>query len=158
MKKFTLLIFTIFLLSAGGKNAFSQKNLKIPLDKSNHWSSFYENNKISLSVRYADCSDEANGIFQDYYLLRLENKTDSTVLVDWHYDLYYNDVCKTCTDADNEFVFRYELSPHEVLEPDCENYMIDEPYQLAIFRSIINKPELPQLSGAEISNLTIYTY
>lgn len=151
-------IYFVFILIFFSINLFGQEKNQIPLDKNETWNQFIHNDIISLSVKYADCSDPSNGIYRDYYFLRLENNTDSTVLVDWHYDLYYDGECTTCVDADNEFLFRYELSPREIIEPNCDNFIIAPPYQLGIFRSIIDMPQTPKLTDAKISNLITYTY
>ncbi|MCL3781545.1 hypothetical protein EMN47_14230 [Prolixibacteraceae bacterium JC049] len=154
-KNFIAILFILFSFTLYG-----QEKVEIPITHKNNveWKKFFENEKLTLSVKYADCSDQENGIYQDFYLIRIENKTNQKLLVNWHYDLYYDGKCTSCNDKDNEFLFRHELKAKEIIEPSCSNYTLNAHYKLGILRSVINYPKLPVLSKAELSELKIYSY
>lgn len=54
------------------------------------WTPYYENETISIDLKHAHRSDTVNGIHNNYILIRISNKSQHIVAVDFQKQLSYN--------------------------------------------------------------------
>ena len=155
MKKIKALIVSIIVVLVSLQGS-AQVNIEVPVDnKIIQWQEFYRSDSFLLSYKYADCSDDFNGIYHDYILIKAENLTDKQLLVDWNYLLYYDNECVSCNLEDDEYMFRIIFEPFQAFEPDCFSSELPEQNRLRIFRSFINDPGKDMLTKLVLGNLTV---
>lgn len=54
------------------------------------WTPYFENETVAIDLRHAHRSDSVNGIYNNYILIRVANKSQHTVSVDFQKQLSYN--------------------------------------------------------------------
>lgn len=59
-------------------------------DFQKEWTVYHEDDLVSIYVKYSDCSDPANGIYPEYLLFKVENKTTQPVKVSWNWAFSYD--------------------------------------------------------------------
>ncbi|PVW16423.1 hypothetical protein [Marixanthomonas spongiae] len=95
-----LLVLSMALISYG---SYSQDS----------WKSYYEDSKVKIEYQLADCNDAANGFNFKYYLLRVANKTQESLVV--QYVLEPSKHVSTTAEHSNRFI----LAPSEVRKGNC---------------------------------------
>lgn len=89
----------------------------------NNWEKYYEDKDILISYTSQVCDDKANAFTFEYFLIKVENKTNETLVVNFQ--------------KSNEQINRLEdkvafvLNPNQIIEGTCE-YNTN---QLRIFKS-----------------------
>ena len=91
------------------------------------WTPYFENKKIEVSFTTTLCYDLQNGVSLEYYLIRVKNKTDETLVVNF----YLGDL----DDKSEENKVAFVLDPLEIKTGSC-NY---QPVKLRLFRSESSK-------------------
>ena len=106
------------------------------------WETYFENKNIKISYKDTLCDDIQNGFSFYYYLIRIENKTDETFVVNFFLGEEKNQ------NEENKVAF--VLNPHETKSGSC-NY---NPTQLKLFKSE-NKSNKSNFSKIfSLSNIT----
>ena len=77
-----------------------------------NWETYYIDECVQIDICPAQRNDSANGIFNNYYLLRVTNTTDSKVLLTFRKELEYNREAAVTS----EKTALFELAPHQSLE------------------------------------------
>ena len=111
------------------------------------WVTYFENKNIKISYKDTLCDDIQNGFSFYYYLIRIENKTDETFVVNFFLGEEKN------KNEENKVAF--VLSPYETKSGSC-NY---NPTQLKLFKSEnkSNKSNLSKIfSLNNISSVEVY--
>ena len=89
----------------------------------NNWEKYYEDKNILISYSSQVCDDKENAFTFEYFLIRVENKTNETLVVNFQ--------------KSNEQINRLEdkvafvLNPNQTIQGTCEY----NPNQLRIFKS-----------------------
>ena len=91
------------------------------------WTPYFENKKIEVSFTTTLCEDPQNGVSLEYYLIRVKNKTDETLVVNF----YLGDL----DDKSEENKVAFVLNPLEIKTGSCEY----RPIKLRLFRSESSK-------------------
>jgi hypothetical protein len=107
MKQITCMVF--FLLLLGQLNcAYGQAK----------WTTHFENEKVKISYRLADCNDRANDVNFSYYVLLFENKTKKQLNIQFETKDPKNLLDQNVKSEDyNSFI----LKPSETREGDCNS-------------------------------------
>lgn len=106
MKRNFLLIFGIMIFTISAKAQNSSKVI-------------FENDKLKVETKQADCNLNNNAISHTYSLLHYTNKTADVLTVDFEVNLWYNDVFQDMTNADKTNVRSITLNPNDVLYGEC---------------------------------------
>ena len=91
------------------------------------WTPYFENKKIEVSFTTTLCEDYQNGVSLEYYLIRVKNKTDETLVVNF----YLGDL----DDKSEENKVAFVLNPLEIKTGSCDY----QPVKLRLFRSESSK-------------------
>ena len=91
------------------------------------WTPYFENKKIEVSFTTTLCEDHQNGVSLEYYLIRVKNKTDDTLVVNF----YLGDL----DDKSEENKVAFVLNPLEIKTGSCDY----QPVKLRLFRSESSK-------------------
>lgn len=91
------------------------------------WTPYFENKKIEVSFKTILCEDHQNGVSLEYYLIRVKNKTDETLVVNF----YLGDL----DDKSEENKVAFVLDPLEIKTGSCDYH----PVKLRLFRSESSK-------------------
>lgn len=83
------------------------------------WTMVHEQDEFTVEYRWMDCPDPANGMHKEYIVLRYDNRTSSDLIVKFDMERYYNGVCATCANEDNELGRMVELPANSVVAGDC---------------------------------------
>jgi hypothetical protein len=142
--------------------SYGQESIEIPLNNlSEEWTPFYEGNSIQLSFKESACTDPAGGRTIDRLLIQIQNKTGNRVLVNWHYDIYNTEGCITCDDPVDENLFRFILTPNQIISPDCNSFkVVDEELghreTLGIYLKYSERTDVSDTQRIEISDFSTY--
>jgi len=82
---------------------------------SQQWVSYYEDKNIAISYTSEVCSDKVYNFSFEYYLLKVKNKTDKTIVVNFNKGLNVKE--------ENKIAF--VLNPSEIKTGTCENNVLD---------------------------------
>ncbi|MDA9833120.1 hypothetical protein OAI68_06575 [Flavobacteriaceae bacterium] len=91
------------------------------------WIPYFENKEIEISFKTSLCEDHQNGVSLEYYLIRVKNKTDETLVVNF----YLGDL----DDKSEENKVAFVLNPLEIKTGSCDY----QPVKLRLFRSESSK-------------------
>ena len=87
------------------------------------WITYFENKNIKISYRDTLCDDIQNGFSFNYYLIKIENKTDETFVINFFLGEEKN------KKEENKVAF--VLNPYETKSGSCKY----NPTQLKLFKS-----------------------
>ncbi len=110
MRKFQLTIIALLLCIIGK----SQSN-----ETNNDWKIISQDENVSFSTQKINCERPQDGLFAEYVLVKLENKTNKAIIVTWYTDTYYNNYCTNCDHSLRDTKRTYTLKPKEVVVGNC---------------------------------------
>jgi hypothetical protein len=118
---------------------------------STNWVSYVDNQDFSIEFKRTDC-DLNSGLDQQYFFVRITNKTQNEINLRWEMDLFYNSTSNTC--GDDEYQWQYTLAPNQSVEGDCA---IGAEKKLRLFSKFIdaNYTGNSELTGFQFSNLIV---
>lgn len=87
--------------------------------QSQEWQSYVENESIRIEIKQERCTSPENGTDNTYVLLKITNKLDQKITVNFHKFLWYNEVCASCV-ATAENLTSVVLNPNESQAGSCE--------------------------------------
>lgn len=116
-----------------------------------NWVTYVDNQDVKIEYKRTDC-DLNSGLDQQYIFVRIRNKTQNEINLNWEMDLFYNDNCKTC--GINEYQWQYKLAPLQSVEGECT---IGAENELRLFSKFIdaNYTNTSVLTGFQFSNLLL---
>ena len=147
MNKLTknLLIITIFLSSILGT-----------AKAGNNWEVYYEDTQLKISFCQIQC-DLDNQFNQEFVVLKIENLTSNTLLVQWDSKIWFDESCINCEQDSPEFRKEIRVESKKIMEGNCSEHNA-----LRIFsRFTDNLEDMPgvdkiiKLTKFELKNLTI---
>ena len=147
MNKLTkkLLIITIFLSSILGT-----------AKAGNNWEVYYEDTQLKISFYQIQC-DLDNQFNQEFVVLKIENLTSNTLLVQWDSKIWFDESCINCKQDSPEFRKEIRVESKKIMEGNCSEHNT-----LRIFsRFTDNLEDMPgvdkiiKLTKFELKNLTI---
>lgn len=95
----------------------STELILVTTDLNHDWNTYYENDIIKIEYQLTSCDPEI-GYDNESICLKISNKTTNEIEFNWHSDLYYNDVCRTCAD-EYEHMSTYTIASNAVISGDC---------------------------------------
>lgn len=151
-----LLLLLFSLISLTG---FSQQKIEVPITNRD-WQPFFENENVVLSSKVVDCSDPAGGPSSTNVLIALENKSESKVALNWHFDIFNSAGCLTCVDTDAEYAFKHTLMPGQSIIPECstKRYLLEDGKTLFLGRylSQTGRTQNSDIVKIELSDFNTY--
>lgn len=144
----------LFLVSASyGQISVGTNIVDVQTNHPSSWKTYINHNLIKIEYKFVDCEQNI-GYDQEFLLLRVKNKSNKEIQIEWRSDQYYNDACLTCS-YPAEYTYRLKLGPNETIEPDCS---LETERTLRIFSKFID----PNYTGVhepltdfELSNFII---
>ena len=88
------------------------------------WPVYFENDQIEISFKDTLCNDVKNGISFEYYMIRIVNKTNQTLVINYYLGDQKNEENKVA----------FVLNPSEIKEGNCKY----NPIKLKLFKSETN--------------------
>ena len=88
------------------------------------WSVYFEDKKIEISYKDILCDDLKNGVSFEYYMIRIVNKTNETLVINYYLGDQKNEENKVA----------FVLNPSEIKEGNCTY----NPIKLKLFKSETN--------------------
>ena len=112
MNKLTkkLLIITIFLSSILGT-----------AKAGNNWEVYYEDTQLKISFCQIQC-DLDNQFNQEFVVLKIENLTSNTLLVQWDSKIWFDESCINCEQDRPEFRKEIRIESKKMLEGNCSTH------------------------------------
>ena len=116
----------------------------------NNWITYVDHQEFKIEYKRTDCDQNFSGFDQQYFFVKISNKTQSEININWDMELFYNDVCRTC--GVDEYQWHYKLNPLESVEGECT---IGAENELRLFSKFIdvNYTNTSELTGFKFSNL-----
>jgi hypothetical protein len=85
------------------------------------WSVYFENKKIEISFKDVLCDDIRNGVSFEYYMIKVKNKTNETLIINYYLG----------EKEDEETKVAFVLNPNEIKKGKCGYH----PPQLRLFKA-----------------------
>ena len=85
------------------------------------WSVYFENKKIEISFKDVLCDDIRNGVSFEYYMIKVKNKTNETLVINYYLG----------EKEDEETKVAFVLNPNEIKKGKCGYH----PPQLRLFKA-----------------------
>lgn len=82
-----------------------------------NWNTYFEDESIKIEYKLTHCDPEV-GYDNESICLKISNKTSQEIEFNWHSDLYYNDVCRTCAD-EYEHMTTYTIASDSFISGNC---------------------------------------
>jgi hypothetical protein len=142
----TILNFVVIFLLAN-LNLNAQDSAK-PLD----WKSYYKDNKIEISYKYADCKLPSRGSNRENVYLKIANKTSDKIAVRWNTEYWYNEKCANCISKEGMAKVLL-LEAQEAKEGTCSEACAPE---LKIFSKMLDLPNQSILTDFKMKDITVY--
>jgi len=105
------------------------------------WENYYENKKIKISYKNTLCDDIQNGFSFYYYLIKVENKTDETFVVNFYLG----------EEKDEENKVAFVLNPSEIKSGSCKY----NPVKLKLFKSENKSKKFNLSESFSLNNISI---
>ncbi len=109
------------------------------------WPIYFENDKIEISFKDTLCNDLKNGVSFEYYMIKIKNKTNEILVVNYYLGNQKNEENKVA----------FVLNPAEIKKGSC-NY---DPIKLKLFKAETKnkKPSSPtKFSLNNIEAIEVY--
>jgi len=119
--------------------------------QTNEWQQIASEDGITISSRTADCSDRANGVFNDYLLLKVVNGNDHPVSVTFDRLAWFDNKCNGCQGDTGENRTVLELGPNAEQEGTCAS----REKSLKVFSKKHDLPNVAKLTRFDVGNLSI---
>jgi len=109
------------------------------------WSVYFENKKIEISFKDVLCDDIRNGVSFEYYMIKVKNKTNETLVINYYLG----------EKEDEETKVAFVMNPNEIKKGKCGYH----PPQLRLFKAdnldknkskVINKFSLTSIKTIEV--------
>ena len=112
MNKLTknFLIITIFLSSILGT-----------AKAGNNWEVYYEDTQLKISFCQIQC-DLDNQFNQEFVVLKIENLTSNTLLVQWDSKIWFDESCINCEQDSPEFRKEIRIESKKIMEGNCSEH------------------------------------
>ena len=109
------------------------------------WSVYFENKKIEISFKEVFCDDPKNGVSFEYYMIKVKNKTNETLVINF----YLGD------QKDEENKVAFVLNPAEIKTGSCTYH----PIKLKLFKAENSNKNSESIKKFSLSNIrTIEVY
>ena len=113
----------------------------VPLQE--NWSLYYENEQVKIQYTSSICGSKKHDLSFEYYLIRIINKADETLVINFHKGIQEND------NEEHKVVF--VLKPNEVRTGSCNYDSID----LKMFRQENPKKSSKSPEIFSLSNISL---
>ena len=114
-----------------------------------NWDVYYEDAKVKISYQKQECNFE-NYFNQEFVLIKIENLTSNTILLQWDSNIWYDESCINCEQANPEFRKEIVVKAKSTVIGDCNTNN-----SLKIFSKFTDKIEdLPIIGVEKIAVLT----
>lgn len=156
MKKLQIALLFIFLsLNVGAQQTYTSELINIKNGKPADWISYMDQEDFKIEYRFSDC-DPSSGLDNESVLFKFTNKTQGTLVLSWHLNLSYDEVCRTC-DYPEEYGYEMNLEPNQILEGDCTT---EGNYRLKVFSRFIDPvySKGAQLTDFKLADFTVTNY
>lgn len=152
--KYCMLTFVAFvgisLMPSFAQSAkISQDEIKT---KSAAWQSLLQNQSVEINYKYTDCNLPSEGTHNEYYYLKVINKTDKKLQVEWMEEVWYNGKCSGCGATDKENKRLIILLPGEAKEGACD---VSADRNLKIFSKMLNWKLTRELTNFNLKELKV---
>lgn len=116
-----------------------------------NWETYVDNPDFSIEYKRSDCRVNS-GLDKQYFLIKITNKTQAEISVNWEMELFYNGNCKTC--GIDEYDWGFTLAPLTSVEGECA---VGAENKLRLFSKFIdaNYSSDAELTGFQFSNLQL---
>ena len=104
---------------------------------------------LSFYYKTADCDDKANGLFQDFIILKIVNNSNVDLEVKFKKSVWYGGECTNCDSDSEEHYVTIKIKAGEEIIGNCKSG------DLSIFKEFKDKPDVAKLSNFEISDISV---
>lgn len=116
------------------------------------WKSYYKDDKVEISYKYADCNIPNEGISEENVYLKFVNNTENNISVQYEQEFHFGNKCYNCEGGNYEHTKRVVLKPSQTIEGTCD---ISTGQELKIFSKFNNMANKSVLVDFKIKNIVI---
>jgi len=136
------------VLSVTFQHVFGQQT-DAPSDE--QWKTELPMDGVRILSKKTDCSDRANGIFNEYVLLQVMNTNDYSVEVAFDRLAWFDGVCNNCKAPSPENRTIIVISGESVAKGECAS----KDKSMKVFSKKLDMPEVAKLTRFELGRPTI---
>ena len=134
------------LCCLGIMNGFAQ-------EKPEEWTHLFSDGPVNVYYKYILCDPEI-GYDNESVLLQLTNTSKQSVIAEWDKEIYFDGVCRTC-DHGEEYHYRYELGPNEIIEGSCSIHSDNRLRMFSRFTDPQYKLVQEKMTGFKLERFTV---
>jgi hypothetical protein len=146
MKLFTSLLFAFLCVNVSAQTI----SFDITQEHSMDHIPVLNNKTAILTYKMVECNDPQNGLYAKYAFLTASNKSNKTIEISWHINMFYDNKCISCND-NPEHTRKITLQPNETLTADCDYKSNSTLKIFSQWTQIENKRILTKIEFANIS-------
>ena len=122
----------------------------------NTWKTYIDTDSIKIEYSHMECQ---NSFIEEFITLKVTNKLNTEIIIEWKEELWYDDNCINCEQNDVESRKKIKLKPGEIAEGECNinsNLKIFSKFKGDIKTlPIIGVEKIATLSDFQLKNITI---
>lgn len=141
MKQLNLLILGIVL----------SFNIALAQENSN-WNILQHTEQFEIAARKVNCTDASKGISKEYLFLKISNKTNETIALEYKLEKWYDGVCSNCDAGAENGLYKLEIEANKNMQATCENY---RDRKLAVFSKMTGNTKARKLSNFKFIPLAV---
>lgn len=115
-----------------------------------NWELYKESEGLMIFTKTVEFHDSIHDLHQEFILLKFENTTENTLIINWKTEIWYNNKCINCTSDFDEHKFSINIMANQTIEGN-----INSENDLKIFKRFLNYNNKSELTNFALANLTI---
>ena len=144
MTKLKYSLFLGFVAASTFHSVYAQESIP-------EWSTLFQESGVTIAKQFKHCDVPEDGLYADYYMLRMQNTTDKPVTISWKNQTYYNGECTSCEGREN-IATEITLEPGATVSGECR---VGSDPRFKIFVRWTRLPNKRTLTSFHLANLTI---
>lgn len=152
MKQLTFICALFLTYTTIGQESVTTDLIDVNQNHSTSWKTYVNTNQIKIEFKFVECQQNI-GFDKEFMMIRVKNKTNQSIQLEWRSDQYYNDVCLTCAYPE-EYTYQLTLAPNEAIEPDCGMETERKLRLFSRFNDVNYQGIEENLTDFQLSNLT----
>ena len=142
IKLFTISLFLLSFTSLGNESK---------------WNLIYQSDEVTIETKNHNC-DFSDAYDQEFIFLRITNLTDSSLILSYYLELWYDNECINCENKKSEYEKSFNLNARETTISDCINKSNESKIFVKFSLPLSKMPgvnKIVRLTNFELKNISL---
>jgi len=118
-RKISILGLLLILVTCFGTTSLFAQDKSYILKKPTEWTLVKDLSDVAIYYRYQTCDQPSEGTHKEEVYLKVVNKTNKSLTVEWDLELHYGKKCFNCDGNNAEMHAKIDLKPKEEVAGEC---------------------------------------